>query len=37
MEAKNKVHGIAHDVNVAKITIIGVPDRPGIASAIFEP
>lgn len=37
MEARNKVRGIAHDLNVAKITIVGVPDRPGIASAIFEP
>lgn len=37
MEARNKVRGIAHDLNVAKITVIGVPDRPGIASAIFEP
>ena len=37
MEARNKVRGIAHDLNVAKITVIGVPDRPGVASAIFEP
>ncbi len=37
MEIRNKVSGIAHDTNVAKITIIGVPDRPGIAAAIFEP
>lgn len=37
MEVRNKVRGIAHDVNVAKITVIGVPDRPGIAAAIFEP
>lgn len=37
MEVRNKVSGIAHDANVAKITIIGVPDRPGIAAAIFEP
>jgi aspartate kinase len=37
MEVRNKVRGIAHDSNVAKITIIGVPDRPGIAAAIFEP
>jgi len=37
MEAKNKVRGIAHDVSIAKITVIGVPDRPGIASAIFDP
>ncbi|HEX75087.1 MAG TPA: aspartate kinase [Dehalococcoidia bacterium] len=37
MEVRNKVRGIAHDLNVAKITVVGVPDRPGIASAIFEP
>jgi len=37
MEVRNKVRGIAHDTNVAKITIIGVPDHPGIAAAIFEP
>jgi aspartate kinase len=37
MEAKNKVSGIVHDTNVAKVTVIGVPDHPGIAAAIFEP
>jgi len=37
MEVRNKVTGIAHDLNVAKVTVLGVPDRPGIASAIFEP
>jgi aspartate kinase len=37
MEVRNKVTGIAHDLNVAKITIVGVPDRPGIAISIFEP
>jgi len=36
MEVRNKVRGIAHDLNVAKITVVGVPDKPGIASAIFE-
>ena len=36
MEVRNKVRGIAHDLNVAKVTIVGVPDRPGIATAIFE-
>ena len=36
MELRNKVRGIAHDVNVAKITIIGVSDKPGIAMSIFE-
>jgi aspartate kinase len=37
MEVRNKVMGIAHDLDVAKITIVGVPDRPGIAAAIFQP
>jgi aspartate kinase len=37
MEVRNKVRGIAHDLDVAKITVVGVPDRPGIAVAIFEP
>ena len=36
MEIRNKVSGIAHDLNVAKITVVGIPDRPGIASSIFE-
>jgi len=37
MELRNKVRGIAHDLDVAKITVVGVPDRPGIAAAIFVP
>lgn len=37
MEVRNKVRGIAHDLNVAKVTIVGVPDQPGIATALFEP
>lgn len=37
MEVRNKVRGIAHDLNVAKITVVGVPDRPGIAATIFQP
>jgi aspartate kinase len=37
MEVRNKVRGIAHDLDVAKITVVGVPDRPGIAAAIFVP
>jgi aspartate kinase len=37
MEVRNKVRGIAHDLDVAKITVIGIPDRPGIAAGIFEP
>lgn len=37
MEQFNRVRGIAHDLDVAKITIRGVPDQPGIAAAVFEP
>jgi len=37
MEVRNKVRSIAHDLDVAKITVVGVPDRPGIAAAIFQP
>ena len=37
MEQFNKVRGIAHDPHVAKVTLRGVPDQPGIAAAIFEP
>jgi aspartate kinase len=29
------VTGVAHDLNVAKISIFDVPDQPGIASTIF--
>jgi aspartate kinase len=31
------VSGIAHSGNEAKLTLVGVPDRPGIAAAIFGP
>ena len=37
MEERVKVTGIAYDKNVAKITLRAVPDRPGIAAALFEP
>ncbi len=37
MEGFNRVRGIAHDVDVAKITLRGVPDRPGVAAEIFAP
>jgi aspartate kinase len=37
MENRNRVTGIADDANVAKVTIIGVPDHPGIAYKIFQP
>ncbi len=37
MENINKVRGIAHQNQVGKITIKGVPDKPGIASSVFQP
>ena len=37
MEVRNKVRGIAYDFDVAKVTVVGVPDRPGIAAALFQP
>ena len=36
-EMRNRVSGIATDTNVAKITVQGVKDRPGIAASLFEP
>jgi aspartate kinase len=31
------ISGIAHDSSEAKVTILGVPDRPGIAAQVFQP
>lgn len=31
------ISGIAYNINEAKFTIVGVPDRPGIASQVFSP
>jgi len=31
------ISGIAHDTSEAKVTIFGVPDRPGVASRVFRP
>ena len=33
VEQRNKVRGLAHDRNVAKVTLVEVPDRPGVARA----
>jgi aspartate kinase len=30
------IAGVAHDLGDAKVTVVGVPDRPGTAAAIFE-
>lgn len=35
MEKAIVVNGVAHDLNVAKIAIFDVPDKPGIAQKIF--
>ena len=37
MEVRNKVRSIAHNLDVAMMTLVGVPDRPGIAASIFSP
>ncbi len=37
MEHRIKATGIALTRNVAKITVRSVPDRPGVAAALFEP
>ena len=31
------ISGIAHDTSEAKVTILGVPDQPGIAARVFRP
>ena len=31
------ISGVVTDTNDAKVTIVGVPDRPGISAALFEP
>lgn len=30
------ISGVAHELGDAKITVVGVPDRPGMAAAIFQ-
>lgn len=30
------IAGVAHDLGDAKLTVVGVPDRPGTAAAIFQ-
>ena len=37
MEDRKHVRSVAHDMNVAKITLAGIPDRPGLAHAVFAP
>ncbi|HZR92425.1 MAG TPA: aspartate kinase [Gaiellaceae bacterium] len=37
MLEKAIISGVTHDTSEAKVTIIGVPDRPGIAASVFRP
>jgi aspartate kinase len=37
VEQRNKVRGVATDRHVAKVTLVAVPDRPGVARTVFEP
>lgn len=31
------IRGVAHDASETKVTVHGVPDKPGVAAALFEP
>ena len=31
------ISGIAHDTSEAKVTLLGVPDQPGVAAAVLRP
>jgi aspartate kinase len=35
-EKEFAIRGVTHDANVAKVAILGVPDRPGIAYKVFS-
>ena len=37
METRQKVRAIAHETDVAKVTLLRVPDQPGVAASIFGP
>jgi len=37
MEDRNRVRSVAHELGIAKVTVRGVPDEPGVAAAVFEP
>jgi aspartate kinase len=37
MLEKAIISGVTHDTTEAKVTIIGVPDRPGVAARVFRP
>jgi aspartate kinase len=31
------ISGVVHDITESKVTVLSVPDRPGISAALFEP
>ena len=37
MEIRQKVRAIAHETDVAKVTMLRVPDQPGVAASVFGP
>ena len=37
VEVRNKVRGVTYDLDVAKITLRGIPDQPGVAANLFQP
>jgi aspartate kinase len=37
VEQRNQVRELAHDRNVAEVTLVEVPDRPGVARSVFAP
>jgi aspartate kinase len=37
LEQLNKVRGVATERNVAKVTLLAVPDKPGVARRVFTP
>jgi aspartate kinase len=36
MEVRNPVRGIAHDIDIARLTVVSAPDRPGVAYEVFH-
>lgn len=36
MEYAHRVAGVTHQVKVAKVTLVGLADRPGVASTVFS-
>lgn len=36
LEKERVVTGVAHDVDVIKLTIFGIPDRPGVAGSVLK-